>query len=229
MLPNQEFSDFLFRLCHEMRTPIRTMRAHTELLQLAAGKSPEGISASAGFVVDGAKRLDLLADGLVRYAIASQIDRSSFQWIGADVVLRNALARMDKDLGARAGRVDYAELPKVFANLERLSDLFEYLIGNAVVHSGQESPAIEVGCNDGGDVWKFRVENRGAVIEERYLDSVFAPFTRIDRNSHQGPGLGLSISRAIVERHGGKIWAEPHTGGAIICFTLPNAPDTGRD
>lgn len=219
---DREQNDFLLRLCHEIRSPLRAVRAHTELLLHNAGKEEQGSNASAGFVVAGAKRLELLADGLARYFIAMQLEPSSFQLIDAGVLLRLALARMQNELRESASEVSYADLPKVTGNAERLSDVFEYLVLNAIRHSGREATRVRIGCEEGDKEVQFQVEDDGSGFEEAYLETVFEPFMRLHQTKHQGPGLGLSICRAILERHNGRIWAESNGGGRVR-FTLPKS------
>jgi signal transduction histidine kinase len=218
---SREQSDFLLRLCHEIRSPLRAMRAHSELLLHTAGKEEQASRTSAGFVVDGAKKLELLADGLARYSIALQLEPSTFQNIDAGVLLRMALARMQNELRDSASEVSYANLPKVSGNAERLSDVFEYLVSNAIRHSGRESTQVRIAYEKSESEFQFQVQDNGAGIEAAYLEAVFEPFTRLNRTNHNGPGLGLTVCRAILERHGGRIWAEDSAHGALVRFTLP--------
>jgi signal transduction histidine kinase len=101
--------------------------------------------------------------------------------------------------------------------------VFQNLIGNAIKYRGAEVPTAHVSAakGDGGE-WIFSVRDNGPGIEAAFLESVFTPFERLHNKERWGAGLGLSICRAIVERHGGRIWAESQPeGGATLCFTLP--------
>jgi signal transduction histidine kinase len=70
--------------------------------------------------------------------------------------------------------------------------------------------------------WLFTVRDNGPGIEAAFLESIFTPFERLQVKERWGAGLGLAICRAIVERHGGHIWAESQPeSGATLCFTLP--------
>ncbi len=91
---DRDLSDFLLRACHDLRASARAIRAQAELLQ----RDGQDFERRLGFIVDGARRIDLLTDGLSSYSIALKIDDASFQFTPLDGALRTALARLDKEL-----------------------------------------------------------------------------------------------------------------------------------
>ena len=109
-------------------------------------------------------------------------------------------------------------------NPDRLADLFRNLLQNALRHRGEAPPRIRVSAERRSNEWLLAVKDNGPGIEAEYLESVFQPFVRLHGRQREGPGLGLAICRAIVERHGGSIWAESGAGtGCTFRFTLPAA------
>ena len=81
---------------------------------------------------------------------------------------------------------------------------------------------IRITAENQGDAWLFTVQDNGPGVETAYLESIFQPFVRLHGKLKAGPGLGLATCRIIVERHGGRIWAESKAGaGAAFRFTLP--------
>jgi signal transduction histidine kinase len=173
--------------------------------------------------VDGAERIDRLADGLSGYSIALQTEEGSLQPTPLDVMLRTVLARMDKELRDNDATVTYDKLPHVSGNPDRLIQLFENLLRNAVRHRGPSPPRVHVSVESQAEEWLFTVRDNGSGIDAACLESIFRPFERLRGGQMAGPGLGLAICRAIVERHGGKIWAEskPEIGSEFF-FTLPH-------
>jgi signal transduction histidine kinase len=213
-------SDLLFRVCHDLRTQLRSIQVHAQLLL----KNSDAARNSAGAVVDSSKRIDLLADGLASYACALDFDEGSFQSVRIDVILRAVLAGLEQELRANNAEVTYTELPCVRGDPDRLTDLLGNLLRNALKHRGEAPPRIRVTSTMQFGGWLLAVQDNGPGIEAAYLESIFQPFERLHGRQREGPGLGLTICRAIVERHGGAIWAESEFGnGCAFLFTLPAA------
>jgi signal transduction histidine kinase len=221
MTAGREISTFLLRVCHDLRTPVRGIRAHAELLiKEAKNGQVTDVETRLGFVVDGAKGIDLLVDGLAGYAIALQTDAASFQSTRTDVLLRGALAKLDRAVREHGAEITHGELPRVRGNPDRIMQVFEQLIGNALNHRGTQAPRVDVQASQGTDGWQFAVADNGEGVDAEDLERIFQPFERLHKAG--GPGLGLAACRAIVEAHGGRIWAESQAGkGCTVFFTLP--------
>jgi signal transduction histidine kinase len=227
---DRHLSEFLLRACHDLKTPLRAIRTSAELLerngdiakQIAQQES--GVEQRIRFIADGARRIDLLADGLASYSIALQIEESSFQFIRMDAVLRTALTRLREELSKHCAEVTSDELPRIFGNPDRLAQIFEILIRNALQYGDQVSPRIHITAEKHVEAWLFAVRDNGPGIESAWLDRIFRPFERLHGKQNEGAGLGLAIGRAIMNRHGGKLWAEsgPESGSTFF-FTLPVA------
>jgi len=219
---DREVSDFLLRACHDLRASARAVWTHSELLLKDAG-APRNSSFEQrlGFIVDGSGRIDLLLDGLVNYSLALRTDAASFQSTRTDVLLRSVLAKLDKELRDCGAEAAYGEMPMVTGDADRLMQVFENLLRNAVVHRGEAAPRIHISADRRAEGWLFTVRDNGPGVEAAFLESIFAPFEKL-QGERAGAGLGLAICRIVVERHGGRIWAESQAGnGAAFCFTLP--------
>ena len=91
-------------------------------------------------------------------------------------------------------------------------------------HDRSAAPEVELTATEQADAWQFAVRDNGPGIEAQYLETIFAPFQRLDRKPGAA-GLRLATCRRIVEAHGGAIWAESAPGeGATFFFTLPKQP-----
>jgi light-regulated signal transduction histidine kinase (bacteriophytochrome) len=220
---DRDLSEFLLRACHDLKTSVRAIRAHAELLR--KGTQEPGISdfeTRLGFIADGAGRIDLLADGLSRFSIALQIDQASFHLTRLDVVLRTVLAKLDRELRSYGAEVISGELPRISGDPDRLADVFEALIRNALRNHAEAPPRIHITAEEREQEWRLAVQDNGAGIEAAYLERIFTPFERLHTTGRDGAGLGLAICRVIVERHGGSLWAESKRGaGSTFFFTLP--------
>jgi signal transduction histidine kinase len=218
-----EISEFLLHACHDLRTALRAIRAHTDLLlKDRQAAQVYGLEERLGFIVDGARKIDLLTDGLASYSIGLQIQRGLFQPTPMNVLLRTVLAKLDRELRSNDARVTYDELPRISGDPDRLMEVFENLLRNALHHRGPLAPLIHITAEKRGQEWLFAVRDNGPGMEAASLETIFQPFVRLHGKRHTGPGLGLAICRVIVERHGGRIWAESQAGsGAALLFTLP--------
>lgn len=220
-----DLSDFLLRLCHDLRAPLRAVRAHAELLRKDVQTPAEPAAERLDFVIAGARGIELLADGLANYALALRIEKSEFQAVQMDVLIRLVLAKLGAEMRAARAELTYDAMPRVMGNPDRLSQLWEHLLLNALRHRGGEAPRIHLSSERRGGEWLFSVRDNGPGIEKNHLERIFKPFERLRGKESPGPGLGLAISREIVERHGGKIWAESTPGaGSTFWFTLPAEP-----
>jgi len=172
--------------------------------------------------VDGAHTADRLVDALAGYSLAHKINPEEFRPIRLDVLLRAALAKLAPAIGQQGGEVTYDPLPRVAGDSDRLVQLFEHLIRNALEHRGEAAPRVRVTVQDeGAGVHRFTIRDNGPGVEAGDLERIFLPF---ERRHGSGAGLGLAACRAIVEAHGGRIWAESGPG-LVVCFTLPAAAE----
>jgi len=208
MPADAELSDFLLRACHDLRGPLRSVRIHTELLTKSGASEP-----SLDFVVNGAAAAGAVVDGLSDYALALAIDPSRFQPVLLDIMLRSAMTKLAAAIRENAAEVTYGELPTLSGNGDRLLQLFEYLLDDALRRRATNI-RVSAAAHDGA--WQFTVSDDGAPLTETE-ERAFKPFTRLHGN--QRPGPGLAVCRAIVEQHGGTMWAD---SGAVH-FTLPRS------
>ena len=218
---DQDLSEFLLRGCHDLRSPVRAIRAHADLIRKSA-RTPEtaDFDQRLDFIVDGVRKIDLLTAGLTSYSIALHIEQASFQPARMEVMLRTALARLDDELRTHGAEVTHGDLPGVSGNPDRLAEIFGNLLENALRHRAERSPRILITAERQAETWLFAVRDNGPGIDADYLERVFKPFERL--RAGEGPGLGLAICRTIVEKHGGKLWAESTPGtGSTFFFTLP--------
>lgn len=220
---DREISEFLLRACHDLRGAVRAVRTHSELFVKDAGtQGDSALAQRLEFIVKGARSIDLLVDGLANYSVALQTASASFQSIRMDVLLRLVLTKLDRDLRACGAEVVCGELPVVMGHPDRLMQVFENLLRNAFAYRGEAPPRIHVSAVRQGKEWLFAVRDNGPGVEPASLEAIFMPFERLAAAQGAGAGLGLAICRLIVERHGGKIWAESQPGcGTTSFFTLP--------
>jgi light-regulated signal transduction histidine kinase (bacteriophytochrome) len=131
-----------------------------------------------------------------------------------------------KSLIQSSGAVIHAgSLPTVRADQAQMAHVFQNLVGNALKYRKQEVPAqVDIGAVRDGAQWIISVRDNGIGFEPLYAERIFGLFKRLHKDEYPGTGLGLAICKRIVERYGGRIWAEGRLGeGATFRFSLPQA------
>lgn len=222
---SHELGVFLQRACHDLRAPVRAVRTHADLLVRKSGAPQSGaLDTHLNFIVEGTRKLELLAEGLSNYSVALRIEESSFRSVPADLLVRTALAKLREELVANHAEVVYSDLPRVHCDPDRLSQVFENLVANTLRHRGDAPPRVHIAAEKESTRWRFTVRDNGPGVESEYLERIFQPFERLHAGQSAAPGLGLTISREIVEKHGGRLWAESELGaGSTFLFTIPPA------
>ncbi|MGZ7043293.1 MAG: sensor histidine kinase, partial [Methanobacterium sp.] len=122
--------------------------------------------------------------------------------------------------------ITHDKLPNIMGDAGQLQRVFQNIISNAIKFRKQEKPLkinISVRLNKEKDKFVFSVKDNGIGIEEQYLKRIFTIFQRLHtRDVYEGTGIGLSIVKKIIERHGGRVWVESEFGkGSVFYFTLP--------
>ena len=105
------------------------------------------------------------------------------------------------------------------------------MIGNAIKFKGNNPPEIHISAEDKGNEWLFSVSDKGIGIDQNHQKQIFSIFKRLHtREEYPGTGIGLSISKRIVERHNGQIWIESELGkGSTFYFTIPKRDNESSD
>jgi two-component system, OmpR family, sensor kinase len=214
--------EFVSDASHELRTPLTVLRGQTELLRRVGG-DPEERRRVTDTLLRELEQTNRLVDDMLALAQAEAGELLQPQAVD----LEDYLEDLERDLsllGDRDYRVEGARQGTLQADPERLTQVFRNLVRNAIRHTGPGDPiTISATANDGHI--EFCVADKGPGIPADRLERIFDRFYRTDEardRDHGGSGLGLPIARAIVEAHGGRIWAEsPQGGGARIHFELP--------
>jgi light-regulated signal transduction histidine kinase (bacteriophytochrome) len=139
--------------------------------------------------------------------------------------LEQALANLQAAIHESDAQITHDPLPTIQANPTQIVQLFQNLIGNAIKFHGLEPPRIHVSCEQGTSQWTFSVQDNGIGMDAKHVSKIFDAFKRLHAESvFPGTGIGLSICRGIVERHGGRIWSESEKGkGSVFRFTIPKS------
>ena len=221
---NRELDAFSYTVSHDLRAPLRAVDGYARMLEedYGARLDDEG-RRLLGVVREGSARMDRLIAGILEFSrlgrrapLKSRVDMTE--------VVRAALTALGEE--TRRAEVRVAELPAAQADHGLLQQVWLNLLGNALKYSGKrEAPRVEVGARREAGQTVYWVGDNGAGFDMRYAAKLFDAFQRLHRDDEfPGIGVGLATVRRIVERHGGRVWAESEPDkGATFYFTLPAA------
>lgn len=218
-----ELEAFSYSVAHDLRAPLRAIDGFSRMAleEHGASVSPELKRYLEVFSVN-AKRMGQLLDDLLRL---SRLGRQalSIRPIDATAQVRDCLASFEIERAGRQVEVVLGELPPYEADAGLMRQVWLNLIGNAFKYTGKTAQArIEIGSIAGDCGPGYYVRDNGAGFDMRYADKLFVVFQRLHGPvEFTGTGVGLAIVARIVQRHGGRVWAEGKPGaGATFYFTL---------
>jgi PAS domain S-box-containing protein len=222
---NQELQMFAHVASHDLREPLRMISSYVQLLaERYRGRLDRDADDFIHYAVDGVYRMENLLDALLDYARVGSRARPFVEVDMREVledVKRNLLLAIE-DSGAI---IEADGLPRVRADPTQVAQLLQNLLANAIKFRGDNRPLVQLSATLDGDRWRFRVHDNGIGIDPRHRERVFGIFERLHTSDeYPGTGIGLSICKRIVQRHGGRIWVESEPGrGSDFYFTLPAA------
>jgi signal transduction histidine kinase len=225
---NSELEQFAYVASHDLQEPLRKVASFTQLLQRRyAGKLDARADQYIEFAVDGAKRMQALINDLLAYSRVGRSEREP-ALISSDTALTQARANLAEQIEETGATIETGHLPLVLAELPLLIAVFQNLLSNALKFSGGKPPRIVVTVRRDEPFWLFSFSDNGIGIEPEYAERIFVIFQRLnERSAYAGTGIGLSMTRKIIEYFGGRIWLDTtFTGGTRFCFTLPMPQET---
>jgi signal transduction histidine kinase len=221
---NRELEQFAYVASHDLQEPLRKVASFTQLLAERYGDRLDTDAREfIAYAVDGAHRMQGLINDLLAYSRVGTRGKP-FAPVDCGAVVEYAVANLELAIRESGAVVTRERLPTVMGDDLQLVQVFQNLIGNAIKFRGAAPPRVHVSAAGTGEEWIFRVSDNGIGIDPQYFARLFVIFQRLhSRAEYAGSGIGLAISKKIVERHGGRIWVESEPGkGATFCFSVPD-------
>jgi signal transduction histidine kinase len=218
---NEALDQFNAVATHDLKEPLRMIVSYLRLLEgRLQGRLEESEREFMGYALEGARRLDRLLLSMLEFSRATARPAVP-QSVSANEPLEQAVANLHMAISESGARIERERLPEVVADPQQLTQVFQNLIANAIKYRGESPPRVRVTAKPAGDRWEISVRDNGLGFEMSQAERIFHLFHRLGQNDAPGSGIGLSVCRRIVERLGGRLWAESEPGnGAVFRLTL---------
>jgi len=218
---NKELKDFASIVSHDLKAPLRGIKSlATWILDDCSDKLGEKGNEQMNLLLGRVERMYNLIDGVLQYSRAGRTEEKIVQ-VNLNDFIPEAI-----DMLVPPENISITienTLPVIECAETHVMQLFQNLLSNAIKYMDKPHGWIKVGCVEEDGFWKFSIADNGPGIEEKYFEKIFKMFQALSVSEEfEGTGVGLTITKKIVELYGGNIWVESEIGkGSTFFFTLP--------
>jgi PAS domain S-box-containing protein len=227
---NAELEHFAYVASHDLQEPLRMVSSYVRLLaRRYRGRLDADADEFIGYALDGTNRMQQFIKDLLAYSRVST-QKEKFEQVDCELVLAEILRNLAPRIEQSGAIVTHDPLPSVAGDATQLLQLFQNLAGNAIKFHGADPPRVHIGAARQGAEWVFSVRDNGIGVHPKDTERIFMIFERAHTDrSYPGTGIGLAISKRIVERHHGRIWVDSRPGsGSTFFFTVPAGGGDGK-
>lgn len=226
---NEDLEQFAYAASHDLRAPLRTVKGYADLiedhLQTDGMELPPAVAELWRPISDGVDNMSSMLDGLLEFARLGQVELNLMH-VELDAVLEVVHTSLQRRIDETGASVTWTALPAVHGSRPQLVRLFQNLVENAIKY-GRDGvpPVVHIdGLQEGGGV-RIEVHDNGRGIPANLQERVFLLFRRAHPHTADGTGVGLALSRRIMERHGGTIHLHSEVGsGSTFELFFPSEP-----
>lgn len=221
---NKELEAFSYSVSHDLRAPLRHINGFAEILvRDFQGKIPEAAKDYLKIIIESARKMSILIDGLLRLSRNTRIDMNK-SIFNMKQVVEDAVSSIKSSHVHRNIKWQIKSLPDVYADVELLYLVWMNLIENAVKYTrNKDNAIIQISFKEQNGEFIFYIRDNGVGFDMKYSQKLFGVFQRLHSDSEfEGTGIGLANVRRIILRHRGKTWAESKLKeGATFYFSIP--------
>lgn len=221
---NKEMEAFSYSVSHDLRAPLRAIDGFTQILvEDNAEKLDDEGKRVASIIRASTVKMGKLIDDLLSF---SHLGRQEIKKNQVDIksLVNNIYIELKKNTPDKNIEFVLNDIPNAMADKDMMSVVWTNLISNAIKFtSKKDNPKIEIGGKVYNNIITYYVKDNGAGFDMKYIDKLFGVFQRLHSiDDFEGTGVGLANVKRVIERHGGKVWAEGKVGeGATFYFSLP--------
>jgi light-regulated signal transduction histidine kinase (bacteriophytochrome) len=221
---NEEMESFSYSVSHDLKTPVRAIQGFSRMLmQEHADKLDAEALRLLQVITTNTKLMHHLIDDLLALSRLGRLQiRKSV--VNLTALVRQVFEQLRAEAPQRDLQLTLGDLPPGLGDQSLLFQVIQNLLGNAIKYTKTKKPAaIEVGGKEEKQETVYYIKDNGVGFDERYLSNLFRPFQRLHGiEEYEGSGVGLAIVKRIIQRHGGRVWAQGKVGeGATFYFALP--------
>ncbi len=220
---NADLQSFARICAHDLNEPLRTIANYSRMME---EEFKEELSSNAKKYLHNISKsithMKTMIDGILAY---SQFEAAGLQKrrFSAQHIINDVMIVLEEKIKDKKAFIYAENLPFVYGDVRLIGRVFQNLMSNALKFNKSDMPIIYVVAKEQKACWKFSVEDNGIGIDKKHHKKIFGLFERLHHSSeYKGTGIGLSVSKKIIEAHGGKMWVESalHKGSKFF-FTLP--------
>jgi PAS domain S-box-containing protein len=224
---NSDLIQFAYVASHDLQEPLRNIGSFAQLLakSFKNGDVSRPEAKYLEVITSSVRRMEALITDLLAYSRATGTEAIDRPATDLQAVFDTSTKNLEASIRQSGAVITHDPLPTINANPVHLSQVFQNLLGNAIKYRRPDVPLkMHVGARRQVDDWLFFVRDNGSGFAPEYADRVFGIFKRLHGRDVPGTGIGLAICKAMIERHGGHIWADARPNeGATFYFTIPDA------
>jgi light-regulated signal transduction histidine kinase (bacteriophytochrome) len=216
---NKELNDYAHAVSHDLKAPLRNINALINWVKEDnLDKFDEQTLESFDMMLQNLEKMDHLIIAILDYSSVDKIDTVATNF-NLNEVVNDCLKKLEIPTNFKINVSDV--LPNVHGNKQRMTQVFQNLVQNAIDYNKCDSPSIEIDCTENEEFQTIKIKDNGIGIKKEYTNKIFDSFMKL-HNNFNSVGLGLSIAKRIIESKGGKIWVESEeNSGSTFYFTIP--------
>ena len=219
----EEYAAFAYIVAHDLSSPFRQIEGFSNIiLKKYADDLNDDAKKCFDFIIKSSQHGSNVVDGLLTY---SRINTHAkpFTDVDLDSLFKDVEFKLSEEIRSSDAKIEVKNLPTLNGDKDQLALLLYHITKNALIFSKKETkPLVSITATKQGNQWQFRFKDNGIGVPDANRNNVFDPLKRaVAEKEYPGVGMGLAISKKIIERHGGKAWIESHEGqGSEFYFTL---------